>query len=386
MSNFNNDIEKLMDGLFINFQKKGITPGVVIASPSKKDPNYFYHWVRDAAITMKCVILLYKKQKINFDYLVKIFNNYIQVEYKNQHLNTLSGLGEPKVHVNLTPFNDPWGRPQNDGPALRALVLMEYLEILHEKKFRHNALDKNIVHILYDSKYPTHSIIKKDLEYISINFNKPGFDLWEEIYGFHFYTLKVQEKALSEGSKLAKQLNDPQASDWYSICANKVKHILNNFYVDNRIISSVYNLEDYSLFRKDDASIVLAYLHTNTDPDTYLENTITDLINLFRDEYKINKEFDMYLIGRYQGDHFYGGNPWVLLSAAFANMIKKINILDKTKNFYKDIDKKIYEDLMKISSINKNALSEQIDKNTLEMIGAPFLTWNFSELLSYLLI
>ncbi len=126
MSNFNNDIEKLMDGLFMNFQKKGIMPGVVIASPSKKDPNYFYHWVRDAAITMKCVILLYKKQKINFDYLVKIFNNYIQVEYKNQHLHSLSGLGEPKVHVNLTPFNDPWGRPQNDGPALRALVLMEY--------------------------------------------------------------------------------------------------------------------------------------------------------------------------------------------------------------------------------------------------------------------
>jgi glucoamylase len=195
----------------------------------------------------------------------------------------------------------------------------------------------------------------------------------------------VQEKALLEGSKLAKQLNDPQASDWYSICANKVKNILNNFYVDNRIISSVYNLEDYSLFRKDDASIVLAYLHTNTEPDTYLENTIIDLINLFRDEYKINKEFDMYLIGRYQGDHFYGGNPWVLLSAAFANMIKKINMLDKTKNFYKDIDKKIYEDLMKISSINKNALSEQIDKNTLEMIGAQFLTWNYSELLSYLL-
>ncbi len=40
---------------------------------------------------------------------------------------------------------------------------------------------------------------------------------------------------------------------------------------------------------------------------------------------------------------------------------------------------------MKISAINKNALSEQIDKNSLEMIGAQFLTWNFSELLTYLL-
>ena len=71
---------------------------------------------------------------------------------------------------------------------------------IFENKFRNNNLDKHILNILYDSKYPTQSIIKKDLEYVSTNFYLEGFDLWEEIRGFHFYTLMVQRKALREGS------------------------------------------------------------------------------------------------------------------------------------------------------------------------------------------
>ena len=36
------------------------------------------------------------------------------------------GLGEPKYYVNLTRFNGAWGRPQRDGPALRATALIAY--------------------------------------------------------------------------------------------------------------------------------------------------------------------------------------------------------------------------------------------------------------------
>lgn len=384
MNNHNSILERFINGLFMNIQKKGIVPGVVIASPSKKDPDYFYHWIRDAGITMRSIILLYKKNKINFDYLVRLFNNYIAIEQKIQDLPTISGLGEPKVNVNITPFNDSWGRPQNDGPALRALVLMEYLEILFENKFRNNNLDKNILHVLYDSKYPTQSIIKKDLEYISTNFYQEGFDLWEETRGFHFYTLMVQRKALQEGSKLAKKLHDPQASDWYEINANKISNLLQMFYHDNRIISSIKSLDNPEILRKDDSSIILAYLHTDTMPDLHLKNTVNDLIKLFREEYPINQENDYYLIGRYKNDHFFGGNPWILLSCALANIIKKIN-LNLDNDFYKDLDKKIINDILDISSFNYGHFSEQIDKNTSIMTSASYLTWNFSEMINYLI-
>ncbi len=41
-----------------------------------------------------------------------------------------AGLGEPKYEVDGTRFNGAWGRPQRDGPALRAIALIEYSNYL----------------------------------------------------------------------------------------------------------------------------------------------------------------------------------------------------------------------------------------------------------------
>jgi glucoamylase len=40
------------------------------------------------------------------------------------------GLAEPKFNVNETAFTGPWGRPQRDGPALRATALIAYANYL----------------------------------------------------------------------------------------------------------------------------------------------------------------------------------------------------------------------------------------------------------------
>jgi glucoamylase len=37
-----------------------------------------------------------------------------------------SGLGEPKFMADETPFTGSWGRPQRDGPALRATALIGF--------------------------------------------------------------------------------------------------------------------------------------------------------------------------------------------------------------------------------------------------------------------
>jgi glucoamylase len=42
------------------------------------------------------------------------------------------GLGEPKFQVDGTRFNGAWGRPQRDGPALRAIALMTFSNWLIE--------------------------------------------------------------------------------------------------------------------------------------------------------------------------------------------------------------------------------------------------------------
>jgi glucoamylase len=73
---------------------------------------------------------------------------------------------------------------------------------------------------LYDSRLPSQSVIKNDLEYIANNWHGIGFDLWEEVRiwtvrldnvpladiddnkvsGMHFFTLLVSLRALKEGT------------------------------------------------------------------------------------------------------------------------------------------------------------------------------------------
>lgn len=48
------------------------------------------------------------------------------VENPSGGLSDGAGLAEPKFYTNETAFTDAWGRPQRDGPALRAIALIAY--------------------------------------------------------------------------------------------------------------------------------------------------------------------------------------------------------------------------------------------------------------------
>lgn len=41
-------------------------------------------------------------------------------------LSSGAGLAEPKFNVDLSAFTGAWGRPQRDGPALRAIALIDF--------------------------------------------------------------------------------------------------------------------------------------------------------------------------------------------------------------------------------------------------------------------
>ena len=96
--------------------------GSIIASPSK-DPDYNFHWVRDAAIVMKGIITLYNDDNQNQKYK-NIMRKYIETELIHiQH-----HAAEPKFNIDKTPYTGEWGRPQNDGPALRGIVCLQMLQ------------------------------------------------------------------------------------------------------------------------------------------------------------------------------------------------------------------------------------------------------------------
>jgi hypothetical protein len=170
-------VNKIMDRIIENTDTT-TNVGMIIASPSN-DPPYKYHWIRDSALVMRPIIDMYKqtKEPIYFQHII----NYLENESKIQKLQTLTGLGEPKININGTPFDEPWGRPQNDGPALRGIICCSLIECFQYK---------------YDTLIETLIVpmIQKDIEYTLANYDKPCFDLWEEHMGWHFYTRMVQLK------------------------------------------------------------------------------------------------------------------------------------------------------------------------------------------------
>jgi len=88
-----------------------------------------------------------------------------------------AGLGEPKFNVDLTQYTGEWGRPQRDGPPLRAIALIGYAKWLVQNG--HASTAQSIV-------WP---VIKNDLAYTAQYWNQTGFDLWEEVPGTSFFTI-----------------------------------------------------------------------------------------------------------------------------------------------------------------------------------------------------
>ena len=126
-------LKKILD----NIESEGCEKGIILASPSKSNPNYYYHRIRDSAIVIRTLVRQYNKKKC--ENLKRIITNYVNTEINLQNTNTLSGLGEPKFNIDKTSFDDNWGRPQNDSPALRVLAFLDILK-------------SNILDLTYDKK------------------------------------------------------------------------------------------------------------------------------------------------------------------------------------------------------------------------------------------
>lgn len=98
----------------------GADPGIVVASPSKVNPNYFYTWTRDSALTELMITdeLIFGTQMVGNISLQKVVEDYTTAQAILQTVTNPSGtlwpaglgLGEPKFYTNKTRFNNAWGR------------------------------------------------------------------------------------------------------------------------------------------------------------------------------------------------------------------------------------------------------------------------------------
>ncbi|PYH46524.1 glycoside hydrolase family 15 protein [Aspergillus saccharolyticus JOP 1030-1] len=305
---------------------QGAHPGIVVASPSKSNPDYFYTWTRDAGLTIPAIVARLTQPANDDHALDRILQQYATSQATQQAISNPSGsltdgtgLGEPKFHVNLTEFTSPWGRPQRDGPPLRASALIAYgNHLLTTGQTTTLAVASNL--------WP---IVRNDLAYVTQYWNESTFDLWEEVRGSSFFTTAVQHKALVEGEAFAHALGEDCRG-----CAHIAPQILCHLqeYWDGGARAVRTNLPTSGRSGLD-ANSILAAVHT-FDPEApcSLEDRGTfqpcssralanhkAFVDSFRALYGVNRGRGVgtaAAVGRYAEDVYQGGHPWYLTTLA----------------------------------------------------------------------
>lgn len=353
------------------------------------------------------------------------------------------GLNEPKFHVTGDSFTGSWGRPQRDGPALRALSLIPYAHWLLDRGFPADVA--YVRESLYDPSAVRRpgSVIKNDLEEVSNGWQKPGFDLWEEVNGHHLFTDAVARRALQAGAGLAARLGDDDARDYYKAHATLLSEHLKMYCHSNGVWTAT---DKYPSGERTglDAAILLAAVHAGThgtnataaaDAVELAPSHPTVLASLrayvrsFTDLYPVNAPAlnwtDGWLVGRYAEDvydglGFSGGNPWYISTFAVAEIlylaqgdfarVGRIPLDPRTVPFWNEVLELENERVSRFGhwevgsaaferalaalgrvadafvvraarTLNRGRMSEQVDRVSGEQRGARDLTWSYAAFL-----
>uniref|UniRef100_A0A093V3D6 Glucoamylase n=1 Tax=Talaromyces marneffei PM1 TaxID=1077442 RepID=A0A093V3D6_TALMA len=387
-----------LNGILANIGSSGAysasaKPGVVIASPSTNNPNYYYTWTRDSALTLKVLIDLFGNGNLSLQTVIEEYINaqaYLQtVSNPSGDLSSGAGLAEPKYNVDMSPFTGGWGRPQRDGPALRAIALIEFGNWLIDNGYSSYAVN-NI--------WP---IVRNDLSYVSQYWSQSGL-----------------------GSTFAARVG--ASCSW---CDSQAPQIL--CYMQTFWTGSYINANTGGGRSGKDSNTVLTTIHTfdpeaTCDDVTFQPCSPRALANhkvytdSFRSIYGVNSGIAQGVavsVGRYPEDSYYGGNPWFLSNLAAAeqlydaiyqwNKIGSITITSTSLAFFKDVYSsaavgtyasgstaftsiisavKTYADgyvsIVQGHAAANGSLSEQFDRNSGVEISARDLTWSYAALLT----
>ncbi|KAJ7022742.1 glucoamylase [Mycena alexandri] len=305
-------------------KSQGAKAGVVIASPSTTNPDYLFTWTRDSSLVFKALIDQFTSGADTT--LLGQIQNFVTSEKIIQQVSNPSGtvstggLGEPHYNIDETAFTAAWGRPQRDGPALRATAMIEYANWLIK-----NTSVSNVVSNLWP-------IIKLDLDYVAADWNQTTFDLWEEVSSSSFFTTAVQHRSLREGAALATTLGQTSVVSNYITQAGNILCFLQSYWNP----SGGYITANTGGGRSGkDANTALASIHTfdpaaGCDATTFQpcsDKALSSLkvyVDSFRSIYAINSGIASnaaVATGRYPEDSYMGGNPWYLATAAVAEQL-----------------------------------------------------------------
>ena len=258
--------------------------------------------------------------------------------------------------------------------------------------------------------------IKYDLDYVVTGYTSNTCDLWEEIRDADLFWNRVtMKKAMIMGAAFATQMGDSTAAASYTATAAAINATLYSNHYKSGFVQECDS-------RTRDSAVILGFNHGYEESDGMFNplaievaNTVNSYNMLFCSQYTINTADTTaavpgVLYGRYSGDSYAGGNPWVLSTAALASLfyrgatevltkgVPSSTVLAAWKTaFNSPTDLPTTQAELAAVFANQGDgvllrlrnhveadgfhLDEQIDRNTGLQASAEDLTWSYAEVL-----
>ena len=323
--------------------------GSVLASPVlaayDPDPDYFFHWFRDSAIVIDALRVAPEdglerrtavgrlREFVEFSRFLRGLNgreflrqgrfrdnvqpSFLQYVRPDADIAAVFGaevLAEARVNPDGTLDFTRWARPQNDGPALRVLALTRWRNAPPD-------LDQTLQAAMLD-------LVAGDLDFTCSRAEERSFDIWEEEFGYHYYTELMQAEALARGAEWLEETGDAPRARAYRAAADPLAPRLDAYWsAADGYFRSRTGVDGGGPEKTLDISVILGVLHAERAKgahsvlDPRAQATLTALEDLFDAEYPLNHQRPPDrgpAMGRYAKDAYYGGNPWYLATLAAA--------------------------------------------------------------------
>ncbi|MGO4570837.1 glycoside hydrolase family 15 protein [Microvirga sp. 2TAF3] len=319
--------------------------GSIVAAPatdlSGGEPDYFFHWLRDSSLVMEALRILHMHGRLRD--AARFFGDFVAFSLGLRRLDGPTRLRQGNIRQAVPPdvlkyvrsddelmglvgdaplgdvrFNPDgtldiiiWSRPQNDGPALRALGILRYIRLAGA----------------FGTAEAT-DLVLGDLAFVARHWAEPCYDLWEEELGHHYYTRLVQMAAIENGAEWMIERDDRDGADHFRSVARALGESLESHWSpERRFYLSRLGVRRHNPQNDLDASIILAVLHSGRETGTHsmldprVHATLAKLEDLFAAEYRINnppRKGRAPAMGRYAADVYVSGGAWYMTTFATA--------------------------------------------------------------------
>jgi len=355
-------------------------PGAVVASPVlagyDPDPDYFFHWYRDSAAVIDALHLL----RADLPEADSLFQNFVCFSLD---LETLDGrraapdwqgaaapdfarflrkdLGlahgaaiaaETRVNPDGSLDITDWPRPQHDGPALRALTVMRW-----------------------GAEGAAATLLRRDLAFVLSHARRPCFDIWEEEFGMHAYTLRVSAAALKQGMAWFAARGEDADAGRCGAEAAILESMLDDFWMEEMAHIRSRKVEGGAPEKLLDCAVILAANHAGMTGERYAA-TLTRLETLFDASYAINRNRPVErapALGRYAGDKYYSGGAYYFSTLGAAEFCYRSGDLARGD---------AYMETVRAFTPPSGDLSEQFDQTTGAQTSAKHLAWSYAAFLT----